>query len=605
MPPFNDFRSQENRQNTPSHNLYASLSAIFELWHEGTEVSRKLRSSKLKHIDNSFAAYIRQPAETNLMNLKTALTLWKQAKGLGNAWKLNPRNATNIIGTLDELLFGWRKGQLLTRQTLLANLAKQGRQRVLADIVRGRRVEFKQGTAGKIKEKLKEEVGKGVREAKTTAKRKYYDKRGIHKWESGRAGGGDRSGIAMGGQRNTWQSATPRGGNPTPAAFGGGHRAGRNRGREGAWNLLVEGAKDTAIGAYGIGMNERKLATGIMKDLEADAAADAAAQAARHASATEIKETLINLIESANLDQVALAISAKLGNTKFARIVASLQTGIFDILSETLKEYAPEVVEEVVDFLVSAMPDFLGELTEAMLPYVGVATSGFSMAKNFAEASKSAYDIVKGKQHARFLGSGSPEAAGNALIGILEEELTYNSAMFGINSAAFTAKLAGNIADAVSFGAPTVSVIVTPTAGLTACLLQLSAQIGTLAREIYRKQEGNRLIQSGRFDPAELFDKCPVLGCYFIVSASGMNLYEMIPREMMRPEWECIRSVISKQHHFPLMEKAADLLASSRLCVTGGTGNLRANELADWAGTHGIANIPGKVKSKIEKKIGL
>jgi hypothetical protein len=210
-----------------------------------------------------------------------------------------------------------------------------------------------------------------------------------------------------------------------------------------------------------------------------------------------------------------------------------------------------------------------------------------------------------GKKHAPFLGSGSPEAAGNALIGILKEELAYNGAILGINGAQFAAKLAGNIADAVSFGAPTVSVIVTPTAGLTACLLQLSAQIGTLAREIYRKQEGNRLIQSGRFDPAELFDKCPVLGCYFIVSASGMNLYEMIPREMMRPEWECIRSVISKQHHFPLMEKAADLLASSRLCVTGGTGNLRANELADWAGTHGIANIPGKVKSKIEKKIGL
>lgn len=605
MPAFNDFRSQENRQNTPSHNLHASLSAISELWHEGTEVTRKLRSSKLKQIDNSLAAYIRQPTETNLLNLKTALNLWKQAKGPGNAWKLNPRNATNIIGTLDELLFGWRKGQLLTRQTLLANLAKQGRQQVLAGIVRGRRVEFKQGMAGKIKEKLKGEVEKGVREAKTAAKRKYYDMRDIQKWQAGRAGGGDRSGIAMGGQRNTWRSATPGGQNPIPAAFGGGHRAGRNRGREGAGDLLAEGALDMGFGAYGLGMNARKLATGIMADPEADAAAAAAAQAARETNATEIKETLINLIESANLDQVALAISAKLGNTKFARIIASLQTGIFDILSETLKEYGPEVVEEVVDFLVSAMPDFLGELTEAMLPYVGVATSGFSTAKNIAEVSKSTYDIVKGKQHARFLGSGSPEAAGNALIGILKEELAFNTAMLAINSTAFLTKLGGNIADAVSFGAPTVSVIVTPTAGLTACLLQFSAQIGTLAREIYRKQEGNRLIQSGRFDPAEMFDKCPVLGCYFITSASGMNLYEMIPREMMRPEWECIRSVIAKQHFFPLVEKAADLLASSRLCVSGGTGKLRANEMAEWAGTHGITNIPGKVKSKIEKKMGL
>lgn len=318
-----------------------------------------------------------------------------------------------------------------------------------------------------------------------------------------------------------------------------------------------------------IEMIRRKLAT-----MKADAAqtAKAAAQPGIAAARAALQPTI------QQAEQIALAL-----------------------IEAVIGSYPIEVIQEVMQFLNTLIPQFLLELAHSILPYISCAVSGGRAIVNTGQAIYNEYKWIRATGHLESFGGGDPYAAALSVRRVIERERNQAmrlAALFGADAAVKASAIA---MDAASLGIPTVSAVMTPLAGFAKALGQVSLQIFLLGRDIYEKQQANKLLgQSGSIRlSASLFEACPLLGCYFVACANTSDLINFIVEDIGSPGWQFDAEIMIKNHIHPMVEYARTAIDDSRLEVPG-----LAMSKGTVGDTHlGMTNLKHPLKKKILMKI--
>jgi len=78
----------------------------YDDWIKGTALAVQPRSPLLKALDQQIQLYERNPTTYNLFEVEAKFKAWKDSKGVGDAWKKDPRNKSSLVTLLDQQLRG-------------------------------------------------------------------------------------------------------------------------------------------------------------------------------------------------------------------------------------------------------------------------------------------------------------------------------------------------------------------------------------------------------------------------------------------------------------------------------------------------------------------
>jgi len=270
---------------------------------------------------------------------------------------------------------------------------------------------------------------------------------------------------------------------------------------------------------------------------------------------------------------------------------------VIQLIESILGSFPPDVVREVMQYLSTLVPQFVFEVAHSILPYISCGVSGGMAIVSSGQAIYNEYKWIRATGHMDSFAGGDPYAAANSVRRIIERERNQAARLAGLYGADATVKASSIVMDAASLGIPTVSAVMTPLSGFARALAQVSLQIFLLGRDIYEKQQANKLLgQSTSLRlSASLFDACPVLGCYFVACSNTSNLINFIVEDIGSPGWQFDVEVLVQKHIQPMVGYARDAIDSSRLEVPG---------LAMSKGAVGDVNLAlGNIKYPLQKRL--
>jgi hypothetical protein len=248
---------------------------------------------------------------------------------------------------------------------------------------------------------------------------------------------------------------------------------------------------------------------------------------------------------------------------------------IMKMLQELLGQYVPEVAREVMALLAQEIPGLITDLAASMAPYVSICTAGTKAIWNTGWSIAKEYQWVMAKDHmaSGAFASGDPIAAAHAIKRMIERERNQHMRLAAIYGQETAVKTAGVVADAAAWGAPTVSAVMTPLAGGISAFQRLALLIFLLARDVNERRKANKILTEPsriKLGP-EVFDKCPILGCYFISCSNTSDIVNMLTQDIGAVGWKLDIEVMKRHHIDPMIEYARHAIANSRLEVSGMT----------------------------------
>jgi hypothetical protein len=114
---------------------------------------------------------------------------------------------------------------------------------------------------------------------------------------------------------------------------------------------------------------------------------------------------------------------------------------------------------------------------------------------------------------------------------------------------------------------------------------------------------GNLHLQHPNTLSLEVFEDCPLLGCYLLVNSNTSDIVNLMLEEIGQPDWKGNVEKMVKESITPMVKDANELINKSRLEVVG----YRGNNKIDSRGT--LAKLAHKAnpqaynirKAKVEK----
>lgn len=199
------------------------------------------------------------------------------------------------------------------------------------------------------------------------------------------------------------------------------------------------------------------------------------------------------------------------------------------------------------------------EFAGSVVPFLGMSLSGAKAVKAWYSVASNIYDADQIDASRAGIKMGDPTAALNAIRTIIEREIRSQQAQAGLRTSAFVAKGMFTFADM-----GTASTAAVGAAESIAILLNMLAEVVRDAVEI---RAGNKLISENKLD-LDLFNACPILGCYYIVIQDHSTVMNFEIDNMGRTNWqqeaERLRYAIR-----PVIEKGNELIAKSRIKLDG------------------------------------
>jgi len=324
-----------------------------------------------------------------------------------------------------------------------------------------------------------------------------------------------------------------------------------------------------------------------LKTAKADAqqAADAAASLALKPAKKAARQEALKLAQPA-IQQVQPYIQQ-------AQAVAQ------QMIDEILAPFPVEVAQEVLQFLGELIPQFLVELAGAIAPYLGVAVSGAKAVYYTAQTIRQQYKQEQSDQHRAAFAKGDPFAALVAIQRMLERERNRCARLATINASDAAIKAAAHIADAATFGAPTVSSVVSPLSGMAKAMAILAQQVFFLARDMQEAHAANVILAGTPRLSAGLFEKCPILGCYFVAASTTSNLVNFAVDDLGAVGWNLDVEVLVRRHIHPMVEMARGVISDSRLEVAG----MELSKAVAADSSPGVTHLPARIKKQMIDKI--
>jgi hypothetical protein len=192
-------------------------------------------------------------------------------------------------------------------------------------------------------------------------------------------------------------------------------------------------------------------------------------------------------------------------------------------------------------------------------PLVGVISSGGKAVAGWAGVAEAAWRKNSIAEVRYAVAPADPEAAFDALLVLLTREVRTKTGKAGVATVAFTGKLLGTFADAGAVTGPLV--------GMMETLASIFQTIFEYVRDYREREMANDLLGLRALD-MELFNICPLLGCYFLVIQDHSSIINMAVGEYGGPNFVFdAERMIEKVR--PVLKQAREYILVSRLEITG------------------------------------
>jgi hypothetical protein len=255
-----------------------------------------------------------------------------------------------------------------------------------------------------------------------------------------------------------------------------------------------------------------------------------------------------------NIGMTAYGLGSNVGGAaNTARGIASnLQTVIQEIMGELPAATHNEIIEQVFG---STVENFIFEVT----PLIGMISSGAKATMDWVGVARNIYSATEMEARVFDVRAGDASAALQSMVAVIDRQIKKQTADGAIHTTAFSAKAAAAAAD---FGTATTAAI--GAVESVAILLNTLVDLVTDAKQMIA---GNKLILEQKLD-LDLFNTCPILGCYYIVVQDHSTIMNFDIANMGRDNWqqEAERLKYAIQ---PVLTKAADLISKSRIGIKG------------------------------------
>ena len=213
-----------------------------------------------------------------------------------------------------------------------------------------------------------------------------------------------------------------------------------------------------------------------------------------------------------------------------------------------------EDVEQIVEEL---LPDFMADVA-AMAPYVGPCIQVARGSTNLVLAIRSGVQLHEIRKAAPVVTPGAPLGAVKAMQKVVEREIEKELLVGGRQIAAGTASIT---VTAASLGADYASPII----GAANALLSFTHNVYLHWRDSREMKQANLVLGSPTGPTIEVFNSCPILGCFLVGQVPTSDLLHMISSQIgSSPDWMTQVEKVAKDHVHPLQYRAAKLIQSSR-----------------------------------------
>ena len=230
-----------------------------------------------------------------------------------------------------------------------------------------------------------------------------------------------------------------------------------------------------------------------------------------------------------------------------------------------------------------------------MAPFVGAISSGGKAIVGWVGVIRQQYAQYKMLDMRPDIAPGDPEAAFDALSTLLDREITAAAARAAVKTGAFTAKTAGAFADAGAVTGPVV--------GVLEILAEVIQSIVEYVRDYKECEAANQMLRVGALN-LDLFNVCPILGCYFLVIQDHSTIINFAVGEYGTANWMFdVERLVGKVQ--TVLEKCRELIRLSRLEIPGMTGakGLVEENYSVKTGLGKVTGLPGAVADAISDRL--
>lgn len=189
-----------------------------------------------------------------------------------------------------------------------------------------------------------------------------------------------------------------------------------------------------------------------------------------------------------------------------------------------------------------------------LAPFVGALSSGASAVMAWIGVIKLQWARSNTADRRYAFAPGDPEAAFDAVLMLLDRELNAKLAKASVKTGAFTGKTLGAFLDAGAVTGPVV--------GLLEVLAEIMQTIIEYVRDLKEVDQANELIRLGALN-FELFEICPILGCYFLVVQDHSTIINFAVGEYGTPNFVFDAERLVKKVD-PVLARARDYIHASR-----------------------------------------
>ena len=256
--------------------------------------------------------------------------------------------------------------------------------------------------------------------------------------------------------------------------------------------------------------------------------------------------------------------------------------------SELVKmSFGPDALGQLGVVIDQLITEWLRDFIAAITPWFGVAASGATALIATAGAVSGMYSEYTLSQARPFIRSGDPSVAADALKRMLERAINANLRAAGRATAELGGKLTSMFVDGGAAVGPAIGA-----ASAFAALIDSFMQIG---REWQEMKKVNRLLSTSESLNSDLFTTCPLLGAYYLSTASDFEIMSLLTEDFGRANWQDTIEQVKRQHIGPLQELASSYVFNSRFALIDSSG-----AVLKYRGT-----VTQNVFDKMFKKMGL
>jgi hypothetical protein len=259
------------------------------------------------------------------------------------------------------------------------------------------------------------------------------------------------------------------------------------------------------------------------------------------------------------------------GKTK-ALVDAAQKTGFVapvakQVATPAIKDMARQFIavcsdiHDVGDLVDALGSDVIHELTSELVPFLTVLMSGVKSVKAWKAVYEDGTNLYRSENWVQGVLPGDPLAAAIAIQVIIKRDLTRHTVDATRQTAVFGAKLASLFVD---FGAATSSAI-----GLANASATLAIELASIGIDYKEMKAGNKLLESPNGITKDVFEACPLLGCYLITCSDDSSLANFFVADIGLPGWMDKVEQIKKNQLGPLQKVANKAITTHRLELVG------------------------------------